>query len=320
MQPPSSPSSSLSVNQLQEQIHTLNRDRLKLLKKIEKQQQKIDDFEQEQEQILPKVAQNLEPISTEIDRVDQQIHELFEDIFRTRGLSRKKTQKVLFIYESIQKMGWISNRLRTEESIDEPMQDDRENIPWQNVKHQDLSQVRQKFLQLASVFHPDKVSHHQDRDYYTEVMKEVNQAYQAGDLAQLIQIEAQYHHREIRAIDQDDNLDLNQQVNRLKQENQILKRQYQALKEDWKVQRHTPEAKVVKTYHSLREKGINPIAHMKQKSNSRLEKLEDIRYFVKRFRDRKISTQEFLNERNPSKEIAKFVKGLFSSSSFFSKN
>lgn len=316
MQSPSSPSSSLSVDQLQEQIHTLNRDRLKLLKKIEKQQQKIDNFEEEQEQIIPKVVQNLKPISTEIDRVDQQIHDLFEDIFRIRGLSRKKTQKVLSIYERIQEMGLISNRLQTEESIEEKIPDDRDNIPWQNVKNHDFSQIRQKFLQLASVFHPDKVSHHQDRDYYTEVMKEVNQAYQAGNLAKLIQIEEQYHHGQIRVVNHS-GLALKQKVNRLKQENKILKRQYHTLKEDWKSQRRTPEAKVVKTYHSLREKGINPMSQMKRQSKARLAELEDIRDFVKRFRDRKMSTQEFLNERNPSKEFAKFVKSMFSFPPFF---
>jgi hypothetical protein len=97
----------------------------------------------------------------------------------------------------------------------------------------------------------------------------------------------------------------------------MLNTQYQTLKQNWKSQRRTPEAQVVKTYHTLRKKRIHPIAYMKQKSKDRLVELERIRDFVKRFRDKKISTQEFLNERNPSKEIAKFVKNMFSFPSFF---
>lgn len=56
---------------------------------------------------------------------------------------------------------------------------------------------------------------------------------------------------------------------------------------------------------------------MKQKSKDRLAELEKIRDFVKRFRDKKMSSQEFLNERNPSKEIAKSVKNMLSFPSFF---
>jgi len=94
MHSPSSPS--LSVDRLQEQIHALNGDRLKLLRKIEKQQQKIDGFQQEQDAIVAKVVRKIHPISTKIGQADQQIHDLFAEIFKTRGLSPKKQQKVLY--------------------------------------------------------------------------------------------------------------------------------------------------------------------------------------------------------------------------------
>lgn len=318
MKSPSSASSSLSVDQLQDRIDTLNRDRLNLLSKIEKQQHKIDQFQEDQRAIIAKIVQNIHPISTKISQVDREIHDLFRDIFKNRGLSNKKQQKVLDIYHSIQEVGLISNRLDRQVKAEERTPESDEHILWENLKaNPDFSQVRQKFLQLAAIFHPDKVAQDQDRDYYTEVMKEVNQAYKTGDLAKLLQIEAQYHQGKIRPIGQDSNLDLKEQIHRLQQENQILNTQYQTLKQNWKSQRRTPEAKLVKTYHTLEEKGVHPIAYMKQKSKDRLVELEKIRDFVKRFRDKKISTQEFLNERNPSKEIAKFVKSVFRFPSFF---
>lgn len=318
MKSSSSPSSSVSVDTLQAQIDTLNRDRLKLLKKIEKQQHKIDQAQEDERAIIAKIVHNIHPISTKINEVDQEIHDLFTDIFKNRGLSHKKHQKVLNIYHNIQEVGLISNRREREVKQEEQTSESDEHTLWENLKaNPDFSQIRQKFLQLAAIFHPDKVAQDQDRDYYTEVMKEVNQAYKAGDLAKLLQIEAQYYQGKIRAIGQDANLDLKEQIDRLQQENKMLNTQYQTLKQNWKSQRRTPEAQVVKTYHTLRKKRIHPIAYMKQKSKDRLVELERIRDFAKRFRDKKISTQEFLNERNPSKEIAKFVKNIFSFPSFF---
>jgi len=142
-------------------------------------------------------------------------------------------------------------------------------------------------------------------------MKEINQAYKQGNLAKLIQIEEHYHQGKIRVISKNKGLELKQQIDRLKQENKILKRQYKTLKDHWKSQRRTPEAKVVKTYHELKQKGIYPLDYMKQQSKARLAELEDIRDFVQRFRDKKISTKDFLNERNPSKEFAKFITNMF---------
>lgn len=49
--------------------------------------------------------------------------------------------------------------------------------------------LRGLFYRLADALHPDKVQDEGDKAQRTEVMKELTQAYQAGDLARLIELE-----------------------------------------------------------------------------------------------------------------------------------
>lgn len=71
-------------------------------------------------------------------------------------------------------------------------------------ENEDISQprpsrdLRKIFLKLADKFHPDKASDNETRVFYTEIMKEINIAYQSGDLARLLEIERDKNQEKIK--------------------------------------------------------------------------------------------------------------------------
>ncbi|MDD1475162.1 J domain-containing protein, partial [Dolichospermum sp. ST_sed4] len=81
--------------------------------------------------------------------------------------------------------------------------------------------IRQTFLRLAEIFHPDKVKDNETQMTHTEIMKEINKAYQDGDLARLLEIERKYEVGE--TIDNNSEDDLSRKCKNMEQHNQILK-------------------------------------------------------------------------------------------------
>jgi hypothetical protein len=55
---------------------------------------------------------------------------------------------------------------------------------------QERRSLREIFRNLARAVHPDRAQHEADREQRSEVMKQVTQAYEEGDLARLIQLES----------------------------------------------------------------------------------------------------------------------------------
>ncbi|MHC5829381.1 MAG: J domain-containing protein, partial [Nostoc sp.] len=99
--------------------------------------------------------------------------------------------------------------------------------------------IRQTFLRLAEIFHPDKVKDSETQRYHTEIMKEINKAYQEGDLARLLEIERIQEVGEV--IDNNSEDDLTRKCRTLEQQNQILLTQYENLKRELRLTKNTPE-------------------------------------------------------------------------------
>ena len=91
---------------------------------------------------------------------------------------------------------------------------------------QQVSQsVREIYRKLASSLHPDREIDPVERERKTALMQRVNQAYNAGQLLQLLELQL-----EIEQIDTDHIAGLSEE--RLKHYNQVLSEQYQELKQE----------------------------------------------------------------------------------------
>nr|MDJ0719696.1 J domain-containing protein [Prochloraceae cyanobacterium] len=149
----------------------------------------------------------------EMEGLDSEIHSLFDEILTQRKLGKKTRKEVTSIYEMLQFMGQISPVESQEEDEDEDSELDElfgleeENSQESNGTDggtqekdkkcslspedgpQSSKQLRQTFLRLAEIYHPDKVSDPETQKRHTEIMKEVNRAYKEGDAARLLELE-----------------------------------------------------------------------------------------------------------------------------------
>lgn len=130
--------------------------------------------------------------------------------------------------------------------------------------------------------------------HHTEIMKEVNRAYSEGDLARLLEIEKSYQSGKLISNENASASDLQRLCKKLETDNQILKTQYDHLKQELNAVRNTPEGEMVKDYRACIKDGINPVDEMLSQAKKHLNEIEKIRDFIKDFRDKKITIKEFL--------------------------
>jgi hypothetical protein len=288
-----------------------------LLKQIKRKQTELNNFVEQMRSLATEIFQRGNSTFNQVATLDREIHVLFEEIFSNRKLGKQTKKDIQGIYRNLQMAGIITPKQHhiDEDELDELFephgeeedffrdgqrshhhhesngQDSQENGGNQ-VRGESTRQIRQTFLKLAEIFHPDKVTDSETQVHHTELMKEINKAYQEGDLARLLEIERQ--HQAGEDIDNNSEDDLTRKINRLERENQFLKTQYENLKRELKLVKRTPEGAMVSDCRKAVKVGIDPIAQMLAQVEGEVEVISSIRDFVKGFRDKKITIKEFL--------------------------
>ena len=308
-----SSSDGLAISDLRIRLEFLERDNEKLLKQIEKKRTELNNLLDRIREIGLEVAQRSAPILQRLLELDAKIHTVFTEIFSGKKLAKQTRKNIEKIYYTLQMSGLISPSSHRYEMSDDPADlDDEDDWDTEDVfgrqqsdrdysraepespqiDRDELKKIRQIYLRLADVFHPDKVSDGQDRDYHTEVMKEINQAYQSGDLAKLLAIEKQHQMGEL--IDRDNEDDLTRRCARIEQENEFLHQQHANLKQEIRITKGTPEGSIVAEYKKLTKSGIDPIGEMVAQTESQIQTIAEVYQFVADFRDKKMTIKDFL--------------------------
>ncbi len=174
--------------------------------------------------------------------------------------------------------------------------------------------MRQTFLKLASLFHPDKVTDTEQQIYHNEIMKEVNRAYEEGDVARLLEIERQHHLQENIELKNSGKSEMERLCLQRERDNELLATQYENLKRELRIARSSPEGEMVKEYRAAKKQGLDAVAEMVSELKAELQSLENIRDFVRDFRDKKITIKEFLagpgsTDDIPEEEILEMILG-----------
>jgi hypothetical protein len=189
-------------------------------------------------------------------------------------------------------------------------EDDAEEEDWEEYKSQyrdkhdeilkdiakpdrdELKKIRQLFLRLAESFHPDKVTDTSEKEYRTEIMKEINLAYQNGDLARLLAIEKQ---QELEAvIDRDSSDDLTRHCTKVEAENAFLKEQLETLKQKLKHTKKSQQGEITAVFQKMTKYGGDPMSEALREVEAHVKVVEQIHKFVHDFRDRRITIKEFI--------------------------
>jgi hypothetical protein len=308
-------SAGLALSDLRIRLEFLEKNNEKLLQQISKKRTELDNLIDRIQELGRELAQRSAPVLQEMWSIDQQIHAVFAEIFNGRKLGKQTQQNIQRIYRNMQLSGLISPNLDSSGQSDQDGMDDSETDDFADFGEADsewfgnrsvddlgdsaakpdrdeLKKIRQLFLRLADVFHPDKAGADADQEYHAEVMKEINQAYQNGDLAKLLAIEKQHQMGEM--IDPDNADDLTRRCARVEQENEFLQSQFDSLKQELRLAKNSQEGAMAAEYRKFLKVGIDPISEAISEAEEQCELVKNVYEFVVNFRDKKITIKEFL--------------------------
>jgi hypothetical protein len=306
----------LALSDLHLQLEGLEKEHQSLLKQIKKKRTELNNFVEKMRSLATEVFQRVSPNMKKMAELDTEIHGLFTEILTTRKMGKQTQKNIQSLYRSLQMGGIISYKHIEEE---EEENDDNEELNelfenddsqenhqrrrqfWETEQDsqsptvprtEDSRKIRQTFLRLAEIFHPDKVKDNETQMTHTEIMKEINKAYKEGDLARLLEIERKYEVGE--TIDNNSEDDLTRKCKSIEQQNQILKNQYDKLKQELRLAKNTPEGSMVADYKKAAKQGVDCIALMLETMQAQTKIITEIRDFVWNFKEQKITIKEFL--------------------------
>ncbi|MEH2294590.1 J domain-containing protein [Nostoc sp.] len=303
----------LALSELHLRLEFLEKEHKSLLKKIKRKRTELKNFVEQMRTLGTEIFHQASPSFQKMAELDDNIHTLFDEIFTSRKFGKQTLKNIEAVYLNLQMTGIISRKQfnpeleelfkssATEEGFSKETAEDRHQH-WQTqesvespsvARTEESRKIRQTFLKLAEIFHPDKVKDSETQRYHTEIMKEINKAYQEGDLARLLEIERIQEVGEI--IDNNNEDDLTRKCRTLEQQNQILINQYENFKRELRLAKNTPEGAMVSDSRQAAKKGIDSMAIMVETIESQLDVVYQIRDFVKDFKEQKITIKEFLD-------------------------
>lgn len=309
--PATPPTTSLALSELHMRLAALEKEHQSLLKKIKRKRTELKNFVEQMRSLATEIFHRATPSFRKMTKLDQEIHALFKDILNDSKLSKKNRKKIESLYKNLQYAGVISPKLDDEPEepeLDELFETDNSVPPHEHHQQQQAQnefntpsatrsdesrKIRQTFLRLAEIFHPDMVKDPETQMRHTEIMKEINKAYQEGDLARLLEIEQQ--HQAGESIDNNSEDEVTRKCNRIEQQNQILKQQYENLKRELRQVKKTPEGAMVSDCKKFKKQGIEPIEEMLEQLGNQINIVSQLRNFVRDFQQQKISIKEFLD-------------------------
>lgn len=308
-------STSLGLSQLHVRLEGLEKEHKSLLNKIKRKRTELNNFVEQMRSLATEIFHRSASSYQKIQSLDEEIHALFEEIFTNRKFGKQTKKNIEKIYQTLQMAGIITPKVESfdaDTELDELFETpDEEEESYQKQserqfydraqqepesasasRNENSRKIRQTFLKLAEIFHPDKVTDSETQMRHTEIMKEINKAYQDGDIARLLEIEQKYQVGEL--IDANSEDDLTKRCDRLQQHNETLKTQYENLKRELRQVKNTPEGAIVSDYRKAAKQGIDMMIEVEEEIESQVQVVVEIRDFVKNFCDKKITIKEFL--------------------------
>ena len=281
----------------------------RLLKQIKKKRHEVTKFVEQMRSYATEIYQKTTPKVQKITVLNQEIHTLFKEILTNKKLGKPAKRKITEIYRSLQSAGIISYEFKDDEEdiIEDDFEESEEDRPPHEY-HQHQSQtgfespsatrsdeskkIRSYFLRLAEIFHPDRASDSETQAKHTEIMKEINIAYQEGDLARLLEIEQL--HQVGETIESNSDSDLTRKCDRLEKQIEFLKNQYEGLKRELREYKKSREGSIVTDCRKAQKQGVDPINEITEQIDYQIKIISEIRDYVKDFETSKMSIKEFL--------------------------
>ena len=300
-------------------LQSLEEEHQWLLKQIRRKQTELKNLLEQMRSLATEVIQKGEQFYKQLVDLDREIHALFEEIFTTRKFGKQSQKSIQGIYRNLQMMGIISPKIDKNDELEDLFNEFKEEFfdedaeaefngnhhhpPFEESSPPDAESlgkspesrhIRQTFLRLASIFHPDKVTDTKTQMLHNEIMKELNRAYNEGDIARLLEIERQHSLGDSIAIESSSLSNIEKQCLRKEADNQLLKTQYENLKRELRSIRNTPEGQMAKEFRAAVRQGLDPVGEMLAEIEAQVKEIIEIRDFVRDFKDKKMTIKRFL--------------------------
>lgn len=295
----------------------LLKERERLLRDVNKKKRQLEQARATAEQEAQAEAVKMAPLVERHGALARELAALFDELLAEGRLSTRARKQVLKLRRSLELQGYLSPEAGIDEDdaeVDAGWSDDEPGAPWSEQPAgrrtsggkgraggpsrgsgapessvRDVASapqpgherrtLRDIFRSLARAVHPDQARQEPERARRTEVMKELTRAYEAGDLARLLELESAWQSERALAGDGDPEARCREleRVNReLLNQSRQLTRQLRDVKRD------------------ARAASFGPLDYLVERAGHELDDFASICELVRRFRDGKLTLAELM--------------------------
>ncbi len=292
-------------------VDMLRRQHEKLLRDIAKKKAALRAMDELVRDVTERLLQGLGPIKGQFDEAVGVVHRLFVELLGAGShLSRREQARVRSAYYEL--LDALDIQIVSSTDDDELVEETgrgQEEHDWSRRTSNEAttgdagfsaskpaenhaSTLRTLFRRLAVALHPDKVQCESEKAERTTWMKDVTRAYEAGDVARLVELERTLLAREPLA---DEPRALRVRIQELDSANAELRRQLRQLTEEHKQARASMPIPVdLRAKKRLREQVETQLQVLITTAQQELDDLQSLQRFVQRFVDGKMGLREFL--------------------------
>jgi hypothetical protein len=299
------PSQSLASRVPSVRVAALRRERDRLLREIGRKRRELERSTERVKETLRASRARIEPVLEKQRAVEFEVHALFEELFRRRGLSKQRRAVLARLYARLRAQGLVDepperSRPAPPESEDgdfaegEPPLGGGYSAPRPDAEGGARSSLRAIFKRLALSLHPDRVQEEAEKARRTEAMKELTVAYESGDLARLLELEKRWADSSPSGSEprEDAEREAEKALERTVAE---LKRQLRELFDELKALRRSESYRVAEHLRRVAATGADPSEVFVAAAERDLGRLSDIKNCLHAFAAGRLSWEDLLS-------------------------
>lgn len=197
------------IVQKEQELKQLQQQHKKVSDQLKKQKQKLESVKTE---IVELQRKGSEVVVSKMEAMQQLIHDLVaiaQEISKSKRFTKHERNEAREFAKEFGQMDDYEEHLEQirqarEEAFEYFKAEREQNENGEYAKfnffeefavklpEEEQRNVRKIFLRLATKFHPDKATTPRETEHFNSIMQRINQAYEQGDIATLLDIEKQY--------------------------------------------------------------------------------------------------------------------------------
>jgi len=304
---------------------SLRRERDSLVARVKRKGQARDELENAVQVAAASLRAQLSPLLGELRELSQEVHLRFQRLLIGK-LSAPARRAVREVYQALAYSGllapleeepdedeeeqaegqaaadaeaWDAEPERPSRRPPPPPESEPAPSPDPTAEHRSAldtegaegGELKALFRQLASVLHPDRVQHADDKEKRTEAMKELTQAYAKGNLAGMLAVKQQWEASESSptkpAVESDTTAELERLVKQLKAQLRSIERDLR------NIRRESPLADVPGFSHKAGIDAGPAIEQLLSQVVSERDQLRGVLDFVVAFSEQRMPLADF---------------------------